>query len=340
MALPVPQKKWQIATIVNDLLGSSELNECSLERKKKNQRKAFGHVVMGSGNATAGALDGVDRWATDADLYGDFVHAGSAVPRWMALRQPGSRAADIVVHSGAGESDWTFVHSPSGNFTGGAVGVRPTAVDEVVLYQNTFHGRDDGGHAAPMICHLSVSEDLTCCRQFHFFDNHNYGNLFYDAVEDPSAGWANPNYAVIDKQGVGKDNNNNCGMLYQFVSAPYTGLGYFKGWGPHGQMNMLGTVESSGYGGLFVMPWHTTKNKITGTYKNPPRSGLFEPSANADGGWHGRIFDWWWVGSTPAGLEGSFQFGVCATTPLDASRKFIIVGDLMFPWNGTVPRTA
>jgi hypothetical protein len=340
MSLPIPQKQWQIATVVNDLLGSSELNECSLEWKKKNQRVAFGHTILGSGNATAGALDGQDRWATYNDLFGDFVHGGSVVPRWMAIKQPGSGAADVVVHYGSGESDWIYVHSPSGAFTGGSVGVRPTATDETVLYNGSFHGRDDGGHAAPMVAHLWVSDDLTCYRQVHFFNNHNYGNLFYDAVDDPSVGWANPNYGCVDKEGVSKDQNCNCGALYQFCKGPYTGLGYFKSWGPHGAMNMLGTCEGSFNGGYAPMPWHTAKNKITNTYKNPPRCALFEPIGNADGGWHGRVFDWWWVGDTASPFTESFQFGVCADTPLDMSRRFIIVGDFMFPWNGAVPRTA
>lgn len=338
-----PLKTWQIATLVSTT-GDDALDQKDLEIKIKNRRIAFGHIVAGSSDGTTGAMDGVDRWPNTAAIPSFVV-----VP-WMVITQPGSGAQDLIWYSNFGESDWGFSHSPGGLFTGGNASLLPTATDSTVtairtggLYANSWHGRDDGGHASPLICHLSVSTDLTCCRQFFFFNNHNYGNLFYDMVDDPSAGWAHPNYAVTDKEGVGKNQNCNCGMLYQFVYGPYSGQGYFNSWGPHGAMHLYATSEIgvSSASGAFAGQWHAAPNKITGTYRNPPRLGLAEPIANADGGWHGKVFDCWWVGNNPGpGGEGSFQWGVMATTPLDGSKKFIIIGDMMFPWNGTVPQTA
>jgi len=332
------QKTWQCATLVSALLGNDALNQKDLQIQIKNKRKQFGHVIAGSGNITTGGMDGVDRWSTTTDLGGSgFVFANDP---WMVITQPGSGAQDRISFHDGGERDWTFAHSPGGLFTGGSASTLPTAADQIVLYSNSFHGRDDGGHATPLICHLLISADVTCCRQIFFFNNHNYGNIFYDAVDDPSMGWASPNYAVVDKNGHDKSANQNCGMMRQFVYSPTSGSGYFKGIGPHGALNMYGTAEScfDGVTAFHTAPWQFVKNKITGTYRNPSRSGLYEPRSNADGGWHGQLVDWWWVGDSST--EGAFTFGVCSTTPLDASRQFIIVGDMMFPWNGTVPQTA
>jgi hypothetical protein len=337
-------KKWQHKTLVS-AVGDDVGDQKDLEIKIKNQRKTFGHVVAGSSNGTTGAMDGVDRWP-DATGIPNAV----SIP-WLVLTQPGSGAQDLIFYGNFGSSNWGFAHSPSGAFTGGSASTVPTATDSAVhsdgtfaLYSNTWHGRDDGGHAAPLICLLSVSTDLTCCRQFFFFNNHNYGNRMFDIVDDPSAGWAHPNYAVIDKEGVSKNQNCNCGMLYQFVYGPYTGKGYFNSWGPHGAMNLFATVEAGVSSrldtGAGAVTWHSAANKITGTYRNPPRLGLVEPIANADGGWHGKVFDWWWVGNNPGpGGEASYQWGISATSPLDGSKQFAIIGDLMVPYTDVV-RTA
>ena len=332
MSLPVPSKKWQIATLVSALTGTDFGNQADLIFQVKQKRKAFGHVVAGSGDGASGGMDGVDRWTSTGSLV-----TGS----WVAILQPGSGAMDVLqVDNGLGENDYAFVHSPGGLFTGGGPTTRPTATDQTVLYSNSFYGRNDGGHALPLICHLSVSTDLTCCRMIHFFNDNPFGNVVYDAAEDPVSGWVSPNFGIVDKVGFNKNSSCDVGDVARWTTEfSGGGTGIFSAWAAGGSgtaMPMTAVVAGTGIGNIAgrTQPLNMAllvKNGFSKTYRYLPKSLLFRNPANSDPGIHGEMFDCWWV------PHASFTPGV--TTPLAGSKEFIIVGDQMWPWNGTVPAT-
>lgn len=331
--LPTPVKTWMYATLANSLLGNDVLNQFDMMLKVHAQRKAWGHVIKGSGNGASGAMDGVDRWHSSAD-FPSFTNGV-----WMVYENAAG-AQDRVQYHNSGESDWGFYHSADGGYTGGSSSAQPTAAHENSLYGNSWFGRGDGGSNPQFVCHLWCSTDLTCFRQSYWFGGNNFGNLFYDAVDGPSTGWAAPNYAIVNSYGFGISGADprQCGYIGDFVFQDHgTGGGTILGWGPHGKLQMLGTVEGTGPGGYSYMPGLATvaKNKISGTYRlGESRSGIYEPIGNADGGWHGRLFDFWWAqSSSHSGPARIFAPG--STIQLDGSRQFVIVGDWMFPWNGT-----
>jgi hypothetical protein len=422
--LPAPQKTWKTATVANALHGTvSEANQCDLWVAIKNQRKTWGHTVIGSGNLTTGGMDGVDRWSTFADVAGTR-HC------WIILQQPGSGAQDLIAHDGAGQNNWLFQHSPGGLFTGGAFDTYPTASDSSgSLYGGSagsiFMGNGEEGSNPQYVCNMWASTDLTCCRMTFWIrpipvvitpnaaDNvdalgnwlftnasfehtyvgatftltgsavagtytiqsvtdathiktttipagapltfgvtatnsfqlggKNFANMFYDVADDPTPGWAHPNYAMVERT----VNNINepssafqqCARLEWYVFDPPGLTGYFIGRGPHGTMTMWGTCEGSQNGAaLKDLPrLMTGPNKISGTYRyGEGRSGLFFDMSFSDGGYHGKVFDFWWVQCRQAQI----LFNPGDTIPLAGNKEFVVIGDYMLPWSGTAFRTS
>jgi hypothetical protein len=328
MQLPVLSKTWQIATIVSNLTGADFTNQTDLEYQKKVQRLAFGEVCVGSSNGTTGALDGVDRWPSRSALV-----FGS----WFCFKRPGTGAMDVLYYDLTGSSAWKIVHSPGGLFTGGSATVAPTATDQAVLYNDTFHGRDDGGHALPLICHVMVTGDLTCTRLLHYFNGTAYGNVHFEQWDQATPGWVN-NWAAVDKNGVGKSTSQQVGNIERWTTEfGGGGTGMMQAWGPSNALaQFTATVESclsqgigSVYAQMLPLIMATNKNATTGTFRGAPfRPGMFRNNGYSDHGWHGRPFDFWFAPRAYANGD---------TVPTDGSKQFVLVGDyadVMMPWNG------
>jgi hypothetical protein len=332
--LPTPQKRWSVATLVSALSGTDATNQKDLILQIKNQRKTFGHVVMGSSDGTTGAIDGVDRWSSTASLPD-----GVDWP-WMLLKQPGSGAEDLVSYQAFGQTNWRWEQSPGGLFTGGSASTLPTATDSSGSLYGGINGSiffGGGGHTAhPYICNMWVSSDLKCCRQTFWYNGNPFGNVVFDAIDDPSAG-ISPCIAFVDKfNSSDPAADNQIGYLQNYCYSLSSGIA--KGWGPSGRLNMYGSATGTYSGGFRSMVGQLAgKNKVTGTYRNDEsRCGLYEPYVNSDGGYHGLLFDHWWV--QERSINANFNSG--DTLPLDGSKQFVIIGDFMWPWNGGAFRTA
>lgn len=337
LILPVPQKTWLTATVANVLTGTDIGNQKDIQIRVKNQRKLWpGQGVLGSGDGTTGGCDGIDRWLTTAN-----VPNGGA---WYGAKN-GNGSQDVVLYTNSGQSNWLFVHSPGGLFTGGTASARPTATDEKVIYgpggtTNSFFGRGGGGSTPQFVCNMMCSTDGLCLRLFYWQGNINFRNVFFDAVDEPTPGWALPNYGVCDNNlGFDAFVNQNTGLVDHWMNEfNGGGSGIFQSArGPAGAMQMTATLEGTGTGNSsgITKPWSDVvvrKNAISNTYRFLPRFGMFSVTNDGNYGWHGRVFDMWAV---PHGL-----FAAGSTTPLAGNKEFFITGDLMFPWNGTAYRTA
>jgi hypothetical protein len=254
---------------------------------------------------------------------------------------------DMIGYTNFGQSNWVFSHSPGGLFTLGSPGSFPTAIDESDNFWvgtgvgGVWFGNGEEGGNPQYVVNLLVSEDLTCCRETFWLGGKNFGNLFFDAVDDPTPGWANPNFALAERTQFAINATSTCARLDFYVYEPPSpfAAGLFIGHGPHGTMTMYGSVEGSVSGGAFVRSLPellSAKNKISGTYRfGDGRSGLYAPIAGADGGYHGRIFDLWWCQYRQ--ITALFNPG--DTVPLAGNKEFVIIGDYMLPWNGTAFRT-
>jgi hypothetical protein len=91
----------------------------------------FPYQVLGSSNAVAAGLDGVNRIVTAADVVG--VAIGSAAPRsWVVIKNPATGVSWCIharpLAAAGADSEWGFSNSSS--FSGGSLTARPTAPDE------------------------------------------------------------------------------------------------------------------------------------------------------------------------------------------------------------------
>lgn len=325
--LPTFQKDWTFSTLANDLVGTDRGNQLNSVLKVHAQRKLSGLTIRGSGNGVSGALDGVDRWTAP----GDFPSFSAGV--WCVYRFPNGAELEQTVHN-FGQNNYGFVYSPGGLFTGGSSSARPTAIDEVILYNNSWYGRGEAGSDPQFYVHTWLATDGSCYRESYWCNGLPFGQLFFDDVDSPTSGWALPHYGLADKHFANVNSTNVVAYWPNWVHSPFSGTGMFKGWGPHGIMEMLGTVESSGYGSNYGLP-HTTqtvKNSISNTYRNFPRCGLVEPVTNPDRGWHGRVFDMWWVAESND-TGSTFTTGSRTALDADGVRRCVIIGDMMLPWH-------
>lgn len=330
--LPIPKKTYQIVTLANSLLGVNRTNQLDMVLKVHAQRKAWGFIIRGSGDGITAAMDGVDRWIS----VGNFPTASNGV--WMVYENPITGAQDLLQPYDFGESDYVIVHSPDGGFTGGSTVARPSAPHETILYNNSFFGRGEGGGDPQFVCHMWLSPDFEVFRQSYWWNHIPFANIFYDKVEDPTPGWALPHYGLVDRNGHAIDSDQTVGDVTRWMNEfAGGGTGVFQSaWGPGGQMQMTATVEGTGVGNVLgrTQPLNTaltTKNQISNTYRFLPTSGLYRCEGFSDSGWHGRVFDCWWIPHL------IFTPGV--TTPIDGSNEFVLIKDQLHVWNGTIFRT-
>lgn len=326
--LPDVQKTYRYATLANTLTGTDRGNQLDMVLQVHAQRQAWGFEVAGSGNGVAGAMDGVDRWSGPGS-FAAFTHGV-----WCVYTNPATGAQDLLQVENYGQNDYWFVHSPGGLFTGGSSSVRPTATDETILYANSFFGRGGGGSNPQFVCNMSCSDDMEVFRESFWWNSQAVGDVWLDAVDEPTPGWTTPNYGLVDKFGVDVASSGVVGDLVNWVITPTDGVSVIKSWGGGAAMGLLATAEVCG---ASYVPNHwlganVPKNKISGAWRGPPRIGLYAPIADVNGGWHGRIFDMWWA--SRGALGGSTRFTSGSTYPLAGTKDCVIIGDRMTPWSG------
>lgn len=314
------KKNWLYGTVVNSLLANDVNNQFDLMYRRHVQRKAFGHVVVSSGNATVAGAG--DHWASRSDIV-----SGS----WALYRLPGSGTEDLVAYHNAGESDWLFAHSPGGLYTGGSVGTTPTATDATITANYiSWLGRGDGGSNPQFVLQMWASDDLTCFREAYFFNSNCMGITRNETVDMAPAGWTTPSFAIADKIGAGIISANSRVGTVDDYTFGFTG-GIFKGRGPHGAMSMAATTEATNWGStggqLAALASTDPKETISGVYRNPSRCGLDVSPSSADAGLKGYMFDSWWA---PKGIYASGD-----TLPTTGEKEAVVIGAQIWPWNGT-----
>lgn len=333
MSLSTLQKTYRYATIANALTATDRGNQLDMVLQLHTQRQAWGFEIAGSGNGVSGAMDGVDRWS------GSSSFPTSTLGVWCVYENPATGAQDLLHVTNFGQNDYSFYHSPGGLFTGGSSSARPTATDETSLYANSFFGRGSGGTNPQFVCNALCSDDLEVFRMSFWWNDQAMGDIWYDKVDDPTPGWTTPNYGLVDKQGTAIASSGVVGDITNWCITPVDGNSVVKGWGLGARMHLLCTFEGCG-ASYYPHLWlgaNVAKNKFSLTWRNLPRPGLYVPIAGVNGGWHGRLFDTWWV--SRGTILGATRFTSSSTAPLDGSKQRVIIGDRMLPWNGTAFRT-
>lgn len=337
MTTPTLSKTWQFAVNQTLLaLGTTNANSARLIRSIKNILKGFGShpwTCSGSSNAAGttgaptgtGAMDGVDRWTTDADVNG--AGANSRHP-WMVLRQTGIATNFEIcfdLNSTGSINTMTFVVSPAAGFTGGSATARPTATDEIVtITATTWINSDDTTRQL----HVWQSSDGQCTRVMVWCNATTPVMMplfwIFDKPKNPVSGWTNPSifgtYAITAGLAITNANLTSSTSI-------------LKGLGPSGAMVLRLTGEGAG---STVQIWTASTNgagnqanELDGTWPFYP-IGIYSLTV-AMKGRHGELFDLWWK---------SFAITDGDNIPTDLTqRKFVCFGPFILPWtgDGTVP---
>lgn len=325
MPLPTLSKTWQYNVNQTVVAGGSIQLTCqALFLTIKNTLKGFGTLpwaVRGSSDSATAGMDAVDRWVTSANLVGG---TSGVAHSWIVLRQTGIATnfeLCIDLTSNAYTSQ-TIIISPSAGFTGGSTTNRPTATDEIVLING---GASWSNVNANHVVHGMQSTDGQCTRLVVWRASTNLCTfLFFDKPANTVSGWTNPSVG---------------GWLSSTTSIAnvYSILGHATSSTLRGRGTATMTVAFSGEGS-FSSGNNLAQTTDVGTVQNDFDAnwpifpiGIYSTTA-LHRGRHGTISDLWWK---PIGVGNAGD-----TFPNDGSRQFVAFGDLIFPWNGSVPVVA
>lgn len=158
MALPTLSKTWDVDPNTAGGTGAGETADYQATLF------AIKNALVGGGNVSnpwtvisssdAVTADATDRWVNAADLV-----ASAGNHSWIVLEDPTGDHQICIDLAGASQPLMNLVWSPSGVFTGGTIGARPTAADEhvrITTAQNWL-ANNAGAHTSKV--HVQVSTD-------------------------------------------------------------------------------------------------------------------------------------------------------------------------------------
>lgn len=329
MTAPTKAKTWQFA--VNQVIKWTTFDAVNqaLMLALKNSLKGFTTnpwTVRGSSNSVAAAMDGVDRWATTANLVYGTNHS------WIVLRQDGLNAGFEVCIDYRISGGGTIAVSPSAGFTGGAINARPTAADE---YTCTFAGSLDAAWGVANVSaafnhnlHVMQSTDGECTRVFVTVpsaDNAltNFGNeptttLFacFEKLRNPVTGFTIP----VVSMWAGATNG---AQIPSFTNLTATSAGSETMRSRHNGTTMRMTMSWE-YSYTLIQNLLFGPNTFASEYAMLP-IGAYCPNTASRRGRHGEFYDMW---AGPQFPSTSFVL------PDATSLSFVKVGNLYLPWDG------
>ena len=320
VALPTLEKTWQHTvntTVACD--GSSHLLLAM-----KNALKSFGTLpwtVWGSCRGVVGGYgnnDGVDRWANSTNVV---MGIPGSLHSWFVLTQNGlgtGAAVCLEYNWGGLQSGYAgIIFFPTGVGTNGTEYYRPTATNEIALFNPGLWGGVNGAFTAQV--HALQSTDGQCTRFIVCRSNVAAAMYIFDKPKNPVAAWTLPQVAM----GVGTDTNSDR-PTYATLNNAATAKGRI------GSVASTFYMTSEGWGSSNLGQQITFPDDDTAEY---PLSPIYVASETLGvrGAQKGALYDIWWGSTTPQTGE---------TYPADGSNTFAQFGDLVVPWNGSIPLIA
>jgi len=320
MSLPTLTKTWQFS--VNNLMpavGANAPTATQVLVKLKDILKGLASspwtVQYSCDGTTAGtAGDGVDRWPSTGYTFNSNYC-------WTVLKQAGSASSNLqicIVCAFGGSS--RFYVSPNAGFTGGTTSAAPTATDSI-SYGGTTNALVVSTVSANRALHAMQSTDGKCTRYFLTRSGRVEAIFLHDQILNSVVGltypevycgtpYPNPS-SVVNMQSASLTpvaGNFNFYQSGAWVSAAMTAEGFYTG---------PATASS---------PAGSAANDFTGEWPMFPL-GYFGVTSGSRGRL-GTATDLW------LGNDGVAN---CSAYPNDTSYQFAQYGNLILPWNGTVP---
>ena len=320
MALPTLAKTWQFD--VNQVIYGSSTQSAfdALVIALKDSLKTFPlnpWTVWGSCDAvTAYNDDGTDCWVDETDI----VHAQAGTAHsWIVLENTvtGMQFCIDVVHGG---STYYYTATLVGSFTGfsanGTTTTRPTATDEVVLVSV---GAWIPNSAVTLILHVMHSTDGEETRVLVCYNDFVCDFILFGLPIDPISGWTTGLMAAKVNGGTA---NSPTYALFNDATAIYTQLS---------GVTTAMYATSEGFIDAAIGQYITYPDDDTGEW---PMSMMgLATVAGVHRGRKGMVTDLYW-GSV--GVENCFVY----TNTEGTSRGFVHFGEMIFPWDGSIPRSS
>lgn len=347
MPLPSLEKTWQYD--VNNTVaasGTALTTERTVWLQIKNALLAFGTLpwtVRYSCNSTvAGAAgDGVDRWAAITDLVWQTADTGTA-RSWIVLRNTDGmeiliecRNTSTTIGKGC-----RIVVSPSAHFTGGTTTTRPTATDEMILTSgadstNGCVGFGNIGSATDRswVWHMLHSTDGLVTMVVICSGGTCGGFWYIGRASQPVTGWTNPQVAGVWGDNSSPGNMSGYETMLDRVQSDASDL-KAQGRFPTQNAPFFCTSLAMGSGatggcepaGRNIL----VANEITNEWELP-QVGIGCQTSGSRGMAHGRLFDVRWISTQRANADD---------LPAAGTRTRAVFGNLVIPWDGSVPLAA
>ena len=195
MSLPTLKKTWQYFNYVGTPSGIDyATDDKAMMFAVKEQLKAWGlapWIVVGSGDNTTGALDGVDRLVDVGTMYAHFNS------NWLLLSNPGFGQVCLVPGDPTSGFTCHYWVSIRGAFSGGSASARPTAPDEFDLLANAGGNiTNTYGGTGTFVCHMLQSTDGQCTRLL-FGSSLAYNQMYcFETFDLPVPGMTYPKFAT------------------------------------------------------------------------------------------------------------------------------------------------
>lgn len=329
MALPVKQKVWTFPAInVQAVNAGGDLTavRATMLLALKNALKTMsGVTVKGSSNKTTAGMDGIDRWATVADIStnGNAPQAAS----WIVLKFANMGGAELLIDlhtlaaGGVGVNMWI---SPGGLFTGAAVNAVPTATDSASALVSSID--DDINQTNSRYISCGITGDGSA---FYFVVARN--GVFTKFFAMQLAASVVGGTATFAPAVVGVTYTTRPAALSTMSGTNYLRARASGSTGGVQNLDLRLGYETFGNNGK---PAPSALNAQQALQDNEFLIGplsLWSTTVNANGKLANLVDLWTGIDN---GIDG-------ATYPIDGDREFISVGPLVLPWDGVdgVPGT-
>lgn len=281
---------------------------------------------------TAGSAgDNVDRWGTVASLQWDTT--GNA-HGWMILSNTGvgiEICFDLIQNSDSSDGAYmTVVVSAGAGFTGGSTTARPTATDELSILAPSTVGWGSGtagGNARDFVWDMWRTEDGEVTYVIIWYNNFPIGFWNFSKPQNPKAAWTGTQF-VAAIMGTGEGAQTEIADWYDIDNLRTYRADRISTANTFNITNLYMTADTFSLG-PFAQEL-TTTNDVSGDYAAGPIGLVCDQSRFV--GRQGELFDLVW-GQEVLGNPVDYY-------PSGASKAWIQIGDLIFPWEGSAAVTA
>lgn len=343
MALPTLEKTWEFdtnVTIFRDIARgttSAHADKRGLLLAIKNAMIDNGSTrgfttpweVRGSSDSTAASLlavgaggPGTDRWIDIDDMVWHTSDGGAR--SWIVLRQSAiSTTFELLIECrhGSSNDDGAEIRAivSQAGFTGGSTTARPTATDERILCNLvTWGGGVQGGDTGAYVMQFMISSDGQCTRVVTYNTNGvGVGLWLLDKPKNPKTAWTDAYVARIFGNG---DSAAITYALWYDTPNMYTRFG---------TVDVTFYCSGEGYASAGVGEILDEHNQLDESWWFGDIGLISETSGMR--GRQGELFDIYW---TQDFLPQGQTFPATGAT-----REFVVFGDMVFPWDGSIPKT-